>query len=54
MELDLVDFSPERAGGSGRERSIPCEHLTFVTCRTCGKTYDQRLEEAAQGQNPPG
>jgi hypothetical protein len=26
----------------------PCEHLTFVTCRTCGKTYQQRLDEAQQ------
>jgi hypothetical protein len=25
---------------------LSCEHLTFVTCRTCGKTYQQRMDEA--------
>jgi hypothetical protein len=25
---------------------LPCEHLTFVICRTCGKTYEQRMDEA--------
>lgn len=25
-----------------------CEHLTFVTCQTCGLTYDQRIERARE------
>lgn len=30
-----------------------CEHMTHVTCVTCGKTYDQRCEErrAMEGGN---
>jgi hypothetical protein len=54
IDAEVVEFNPERTGGNGRERSLVCEHLTFVTCRTCGKTYDQRVEEARRGQNDLG
>lgn len=40
-----------RVRRDGKMQPAPvCEHLTFVTCRACGRTYDQRVRDAREGR----
>lgn len=33
------------------QHGVVCEHLTFVTCAVCGKTYQQRLLDGTSRWN---
>jgi hypothetical protein len=41
---------PEPTALQRKRAPLLCEHLTFVTCRVCGLTYEQRQQQTAQRQ----
>jgi hypothetical protein len=47
---DMTQPNPTASQRKRQPAPLPCEHLTFVTCRVCGLTYEQRQTQTAQRQ----
>jgi hypothetical protein len=56
LEVAAIDRTGNRDVSGGlalRPRRGDCEHLTMVTCVRCGRTYAQRVAEAATPRSLP-